>query len=808
MKFLMTMITLLITLVGFSQSGKVIDENGEPIPFVTVYSLKHEIGTTTDFDGTFNIDVPLGDSLLFSFMSYKSDTLPFQPNMVVTLNSSTEDINEIVVVAEKIVGSETVLVVDKKESIEVESSIGSTELTKKNISNAEDGLKKVSGVTIKSNKINVRGLGDRYNQVTINKFPLPSNNSDQKNIDLSLIPRTFIGNIKVRKTYTSNQWSNIAGAQIDINTGNIDTNLVVKGGFSYNTNTLDKVGLNTTIGMGKSWDKLSVGFIGRVSTSYQNTDGFTRIIDRQGNIKLDYNYNTSVANRNTFTSLQFNYNPNTRLKFKSISMYVNSSNENTTYLSGTHFDYNNEIFTSRVTPIKSNLIFQQFGGKYTLGKFDVNADLNYSFVSSGEKDRNQFVYLLQGDGFKFNNIDKLDNHHFWSTNLEHRYGGSINTVYTSEKFRTETGYGLVGSKLIFDYRQEYYDMYGVNNEYTYIDTYKPYDYLTETNHTLSEVNNPASRVDGNVLIHAFYNTTNITMGKVIVSPSLRYENIYQDVIYKDQIQPTLDRFQALVGSEFLPSLSLKYEIDDKHQFKFANSRTIIRPRFRELTPFLYTEMFAGSKIQGNPELINSTVYNTDLTYEIYPTRGQVLSFTTFGKLIQSPIERVNVATASGRLETYQNGDMAYVFGGEFESKLKIKDFTIDYNLTAMYSQIKLSDDGAASTIVTNPLRELQGSTPILSNMDLFYKRLGVVYTYTGMKLNSAGIQGIGDVYQRARNQLNIVYRLEKDKFNINFMVANILNSPYTLIQGSDGGTMEINKYRTGLTISSRLTYNF
>ena len=171
-----------------------------------------------------------------------------------------------------------------------------------------------------------------------------------------------------------------------------------------------------------------------------------------------------------------------------------------------------------------------------------------------------------------------------------------------------------------------------------------------------------------------------------------------------------------------------------------------------------------------------------------------------------------MATASGRLETYQNGDMAYVFGGEVETKFKIKKFTVDYNLTVMYSQISLSDNGTSSTIVTNPKRELQGSTPVLSNLDVFYTMdkhsVGVVYNFTGRKLFSAGIQGIGDVYQTKRHQLNIVYKYQKEKFNVLVGVNNILNSPFALTQGSDDGVKDVNNYKSGVGISVGVNYKF
>ena len=104
--------------------------------------------------------------------------------------------------------SETVLVGARRESLGVETSIGSTEMSKKGISNVQSGLAKITSITFTNNRISVRGLGDRYNQVTLNGLPLPSNNADRKNINLNLLPRILLDNIKVYKSYSSDQWSN------------------------------------------------------------------------------------------------------------------------------------------------------------------------------------------------------------------------------------------------------------------------------------------------------------------------------------------------------------------------------------------------------------------------------------------------------------------------------------------------------------------------------------------------------------------------------------------------------------------------
>jgi hypothetical protein len=232
-----------------------------------------------------------------------------------------------------------------------------------------------------------------------------------------------------------------------------------------------------------------------------------------------------------------------------------------------------------------------------------------------------------------------------------------------------------------------------------------------------------------------------------------------------------------------------------------------------MTPFIYTEVFAGSKIQGNPNLVNSLVYNNDVNIEYYPNRSEMIALTLYSKLINNPIERVNVATASGRLETYQNSTSSNVFGGEIELKKKYNRLTVDYNLSLLWSRIHTSDSGASSVVVTNLDRPLQGSSPVLSNLDVFYKldrtrNVGITYNYVGKKLNSVGVFGLGDIYQSPQHFFNIIYNVEKPKYGFSVRINNIFNTEYRLSQSTDVGDVVTNSFKTGQDFSVRFKYKF
>jgi hypothetical protein len=56
-------------------SGTVTDENGAPLPGATVVVEETNQGTTTDFDGNYQINAAQGQTLVFSYVGYTTQML-------------------------------------------------------------------------------------------------------------------------------------------------------------------------------------------------------------------------------------------------------------------------------------------------------------------------------------------------------------------------------------------------------------------------------------------------------------------------------------------------------------------------------------------------------------------------------------------------------------------------------------------------------------------------------------------------------------------------------------------------------------
>ena len=80
--------------------GNVIDGDGLPLPGVTVMVEGTSIGTQTDFNGNYSIDVPENDSVLvYSFIGMTTVKRTFNGNTTinVTLENDQQALDEVVV---------------------------------------------------------------------------------------------------------------------------------------------------------------------------------------------------------------------------------------------------------------------------------------------------------------------------------------------------------------------------------------------------------------------------------------------------------------------------------------------------------------------------------------------------------------------------------------------------------------------------------------------------------------------------------------------------------------------------------------
>ncbi len=203
------------------------ETNNEPLPFANVLIKGTTIGTTTDFDGNYTLSLPAGSHIVvFSFLGYKTIEKPItiKAGETLTINqvmSAEEGVSLDEVVVKSSTSKETVsaLLLEQKKAVVIKESIGAQTLTKIGVSNASNATTKISGVTKSegSGNIFIRGLGDRYLSTTMNGLPIPSDDVENKNINLDLFSTNIIKNVGISKTYSTSSYADQGSGNVDVN---------------------------------------------------------------------------------------------------------------------------------------------------------------------------------------------------------------------------------------------------------------------------------------------------------------------------------------------------------------------------------------------------------------------------------------------------------------------------------------------------------------------------------------------------------------------------------------------------------------
>lgn len=155
--------------------------------------------------------------------------------------------------------TETAVLGEQKKAIIQKQAVSAEEISRKGISNVEQGLTKVTGITtVEGRGLFVRGLEERYNYLLINGLGSPSNNPFQKIIALKQFPTDVVGKLNIYKTFNSNLFGDFAGATFDIETLTIDKPFS-KVEFGIGVNTLSTFRNNFKIAQGADGMK---GYLG------------------------------------------------------------------------------------------------------------------------------------------------------------------------------------------------------------------------------------------------------------------------------------------------------------------------------------------------------------------------------------------------------------------------------------------------------------------------------------------------------------------------------------------------------------------
>ena len=771
--------------------GRVKDsQSKEPLIGATVKVIGSDVASVTDIDGNFQLS-GLKDGIYdieIKYIGYKTAIkrqVKIEDNKVTTLDFEMETDNRqlagVEVVAKANRESENVTMMEQKRSIIAVQTIGAQELSRKGISDAQAAVAKISGISKQDGVKNVfvRGLGDRYNFTTLNRFPLPSEDPEYKNISLDFFSTDIIQSIDVNKAFYSNTPADVAGADINITskelTGDGKFNISLSGGFNTKTlssdfmrldgvnafgfasktqpgenlstynfrNSLDptrqnlQINQNYTISGGKRFllgenrNPLQFYIVAGHNKNYTHYEEEVRNSVTTGELSQDMDGDISQVETSQIAMANLQYKHNKKHELAYNFMMVHATKESVGDYLGMDADYQSsdtyEGFMRRQQTNDNLLFVNQLISKWALGKsIDLNAGVSYNTINGNEPDR------------RINNLVKTDSGYvpMKGTGIQQRYFSELDEqdlnaraslVYKlKDKFDNSSNVqiGYMGRFVDDDFKAVEYDMSVVRQTVFDIDNISFDDYYNQDNYAdgMFQIDRNIDKYTVKKNIHSAYaEATYQFTQEFIANLGLKYDDVNMKVDYNVNRGGSRGE-QEIDKSYFLPSLNLRYNFNDKHALRFAASKTYTLPQAKEISPFRYVSVSFNS--QGNPDLKPSDNYNIDLKWDWYISPSELFSVTGFYKYIKNPISRIEIASAGGFLSYENISDHATAAGVEMELKKHLFNRNI---ANGGMSRLTLGVNGAYTytcakvPLATDPSgSQLEGAAPWIVNADLTY----------------------------------------------------------------------------------------
>lgn len=770
--------------------GQIKDSDSkEPLIGATVQIIGSSMGAVTDIDGNFQL-AGVEDGIYdieIKYVGYKTVVkrqIKIEDNRIVTLDfelkADTQMLSDVTVVAKANRESESVTLLEQKKSIVAVQSVGAKELSRKGVGDAQGAVTKVSGISKQEGVKNVfvRGLGDRYNLTTLNRFPIPSEDPEYKNIALDFFSTDIIQSVDVNKTFGGTMASDVAGAGINISSKELvgrselkasvsagaNTNVMRSGvmqmdgvnafGFAQSSepeadlnaysfhNSLDPSKKNAPVNQsymlsgGKEWnwgtDVFSVYMVGSHDKKYAYYDEEVRNSITSGDLSQDMKGDISKIETSQLLMAGLNYRHSDKLHLQYDLMMVHAARESVGDYWGMDADFQSsdtyEGFMRRQQVNDNRLLVNQLSGVWKFApKWSLDAGISYNKIKGMEPDRriNNLVktasgYVpMKGTGVQQRYFSELNED---DINLRAGFTYKLPDAYGSEF--SSVNFGYTGRLVTDGFSATEYDL-SVIRQQSFDATDVKFDrYYNQGNldkgFFMQDRNQDEYDVDKK--IHSVYAEATYQLSEhFIANVGVKYDNVNLGVNYRVNRGGTKGS-QSIDKDYVLPSVNLRYNFNDRHALRFGASKTYTLPQAKEISPYRYISVSFNS--QGNPDLKPSDNYNADLKWDFYLSGSELFSIGAFYKYIKNPISRIEVASAGGFLSYENIADHAMVAGAEVEFRKdlfsrktaeEIHKLTFGVNGAYTYTHAKVS----LATVSTGS--QLEGAAPWIVNSDLSYQ---------------------------------------------------------------------------------------
>jgi TonB-dependent receptor len=338
---------------------------------------------------------------------------------------------------------------------------------------------------------------------------------------------------------------------------------------------------------------------------------------------------------------------------------------------------------------------------------------------------------------------------------------------------------------------------------------------------IQETDQTANNYDGSSYISAGYAMFNFPLEKSFkVIGGFRYESTNLHVKSFNPLIPD----GLIQTNDFLPSLSLVFSPKENINIRASYGKTLARPTFREISPFMSYDFNGGDTYIGNPSIKRSLIDNGDIRFEWYLKAGEIIAVSAYYKKFVNPIEKV-IVDATNKVLSWQNVNKADIYGLEFEFRKRLlflgdffSNITLGGNFSYTQSRVQIPQAELSELRVYEPAakdyRPFQGQSPYIVNLFADYDdysngiSASLYYNTFGKRLYAIGSIGAPDIYEEPFAMLNFTF--SKRLFsNIHLKVSakNLLDTKQLRTQEFKSHKYVYNSHRYGSVFSVGIKYS-
>lgn len=719
--------------------------------------------------------------------------------------------------------------------------------------NAAEALQRLPGLSIERDQgegrfVGIRGIDPNLNNVTINGLNVPSPESGVRSVALDVIPSELIQSLEVSKSVTPDMDADAIGGSVEVKSVSAfdyptDTAKFTAQG-SYNE-LVDAVSPKLS---GAVTHKFSESLGVAAAVSWFDRDFGSDNIESNGEDEVEQRDYTITRER-LGGALNVDFRPDFNNQYYLRTMYSEFSDNEYRQANTFTFDgEDSEIERESKDRKETQTIFTvAAGAEHQLETWLINWQLGYA--KSDEDEPNALYYTFKQDNDSISadlnsvipqvvqnddamdlslyDLDEISFEDNYTKDVESSAKIDLSRKITLGKYDGEIKFGSKYRSREKDRDSNVYiydgDFDGITGEAFVADSpdYNLGDfgdglnrsalrsYFNEQRSSLelaeldSEIESNGATYVNNEDIFAAYTMVTADIDDLRVVAGLRYErtDFSTQGMRVELVENEETDEEEVINTDWsadrdydhwLPSINLRYNVNDKVVLRGAFTQTLSRPKFEDVAAYQIIETTTeedddGSYVTertaeaGNPELKPYEANNFDLTVEYYPGNIGVISAGYFYKDIDNFIVYADVADTDdweGYDEVTQaiNGDSATLHGLEL-AWLKTFDngFLISANGTFSTSDATTYLDGEKYET------SLPNQSDRIGNLTLGYENNAVSLRLT-MTYKSENFEEIDGDFIRMEDEHQQIDFSGKYYVNDNMLIyvngVNLTNEPY------------------------------